>query len=49
MMWTIIVILAVMWIFGMITSTTLGGYLHILLIVAVIVFVADLLRARRNF
>jgi hypothetical protein len=46
MLWTIVLILALMWALGMVTSTTLGGLLHLLLVVAVIVVVIDLLRGR---
>lgn len=37
-----------MWLLGMLTSTTVGGLLHVLLVVAVIVFVVNLLRGRRS-
>ena len=47
-MWTIVIILAIMWILGMLTSTMLGGLLHLLLVVAIVVVVVDLLRGRRS-
>jgi len=47
MLWTIIVILAVLWLFGMVTSYTAGGLLHILLVVAVIMVVINLIQGRR--
>lgn len=47
-MLTVVVILAVMWLFGMITSNTMGGLLHILLVVAVVVLVVNMLRGRRS-
>ena len=47
MLWTIVLILAILWFLGMVTSTTLGGLLHILLVVAVIVVIVNLLRGRR--
>lgn len=47
MLWTIVLILAIMWILGMVTATTMGGLLHVLLVVAVIVVVINLLRGRR--
>jgi len=37
MLWTIFVILLVLWILGMVTSYTLGGFIHVLLVVALIV------------
>ena len=46
-MWTIFVILVVMWLLGMITSYTMGGLVHILLVVALIVLVVNLLSGRR--
>lgn len=37
MLWTIFVILLVLWILGMVTSFTLGGFIHVLLVIALIV------------
>ena len=48
MLWTLVLILAVLWLLGMVTSTTMGGLLHILLVVAIIVVVLNLLRGRRS-
>ena len=39
MLWTIFVILLVLWLLGLVTSYTLGGFVHILLVLAVIVLV----------
>ena len=47
MLWTIFVILLVLWLLGLITSYTLGGFVHILLVVAVVVLVIQLLQGRR--
>ena len=47
MMTTILVILAVLWLLGMITSYTAGGLIHILLVIAVIMFVVNLISGRR--
>ena len=44
MLWTIALILAFMWLLGMITSYTLGGVIHVLLVVALIVLVGGLLQ-----
>lgn len=44
MLWTIIIILAVLWALGMLTSYTLGGLINVLLILAVILFVLKLVR-----
>jgi len=47
MLWTIAVILVVLWLLGMVTSYTMGGLIHILLVVAVIVVVFNLISGRR--
>ncbi len=39
MLWTLIVVLGILWLLGMVTSYTAGGLLHILLVVALIAFV----------
>ncbi|MFH1748081.1 MAG: lmo0937 family membrane protein [Planctomycetota bacterium] len=47
MLWTLVVILAVMWLLGMITSYTMGGIIHVLLVVALAIVVVRLLQGRR--
>ena len=47
MLWTIFVILLVLWLLGLVSSYTLGGFIHILLVVAVIVFLIQLFTGRR--
>ena len=47
MLWTIAVILVVLWGLGLVTSYTIGGYIHILLVVAVIVVLIRLVQGRR--
>ncbi len=47
MLWTILVILLVLWLLGMITSYTMGGFIHILLVIAVIILVVRLVSGRR--
>jgi Family of unknown function (DUF5670) len=47
MLWTLLVILVALWLLGMITSYTLGGFIHLLLVVAVIIFVLRLVTGRR--
>jgi hypothetical protein len=47
MLWTIFVILLVLWLLGLVTSYTLGGFVHILLILAVVVLVFQLISGRR--
>ena len=47
MLWTILVILLVLWLLGMVTSYTMGGFIHVLLVVAVIVLIVRLVSGRR--
>ena len=49
MLWTIFVILAVLWLLGMVSSYTMGGLIHVLLAVAVIVLLYNLFSGRRVF
>lgn len=48
MLWTIIILLVVLWALGMIGGYAAGGLLHLLLVVAVVVFVVNLLTGRRT-
>jgi uncharacterized protein DUF5670 len=47
MLWTIFVILLVLWLLGLATSYTVGGFIHILLVLALIVLVIRLIQGRR--
>ena len=47
MLWTIAVILLLMWLLGMITSYTMSGFIHVLLVVALVVVVVRLIQGRR--
>jgi Family of unknown function (DUF5670) len=47
MLWTIFVILVVLWLLGLVTSYTLGGFIHILLVLAVVVLVIRLVQGRK--
>jgi Family of unknown function (DUF5670) len=47
MLWTIFVILLVLWLLGVVTSYTLGGFIHLLLVVALVVLLIQLLTGRR--
>jgi hypothetical protein len=49
MLWTIFVVLAVLWLLGMVSSYTMGGAIHLLLVLAVIVLLFNLLSGRRAF
>ena len=46
MLWTIAVILIVLWLLGFVTSHTMGGFIHILLVIAVVVIILRLIRGR---
>ncbi|MGB6677194.1 MAG: lmo0937 family membrane protein [Terriglobales bacterium] len=48
MLWTIFVILLVLWLLGLVSSYTLGGFIHILLVVALVILVINLLSGRRT-
>lgn len=47
MLWTITIILFVLWLVGMVSSYTLGGWLHILLVLAIIALIFNLVSGRR--
>jgi multisubunit Na+/H+ antiporter MnhE subunit len=48
MLWTIFVILLVLWLVGLVSSYTLGGFIHLLLVAAVIVLIFQLISGRRG-
>jgi len=47
MLWTIFVILVIMWLLGMISSYTIGGFIHLLLVLAVVVVLIRIIQGRR--
>ena len=47
MIWTIFVILLVLWLVGMVSSYTLGGFIHLLLVVALVMLIINLVSGRR--
>jgi Family of unknown function (DUF5670) len=47
MLWTIFVILLILWLLGIVSSYTLGGFIHILLVIAVVVLLINLITGRR--
>ena len=47
MLWTIAVILLVLWAVGLITSYTMGGFIHILLVIAIVVVLINVIQGRR--
>jgi len=46
MLWTLAVLLLVLWMLGLVTSFTLGGFIHLLLVLAVVVVLVRVLRGR---
>jgi hypothetical protein len=47
MLWTIFVVLLILWLLGLVSSYTLGGYIHILLVLAIVVLLIRVIQGRR--
>ena len=47
MLWTIIVILLVLWLLGLVTSYTMGGFIHVLLVIAIVVVLYNVFAGRK--
>lgn len=47
MLWTIFVILLILWLLGLVSGYTLGGFVHILLVIAIVVILIRLIQGRR--
>ena len=47
MLWTLAVILIVLWLLGLVSSYTMGGFIHILLVIAIIVIVLRVISGRK--
>jgi hypothetical protein len=47
-LYTLIVVLLVLWLLGLVTSYTLGGFIHVLLVIAVVVLILQLMSGRRG-
>ena len=47
MLWTVAVVLLILWLLGLVTSYTLGGFIHILLVVAIIAVLIRVIQGRR--
>ena len=47
MLWTIAVVLIVLWLLGLVTSYTMGGFIHVLLVIAIIVVLFRIIQGRR--
>jgi hypothetical protein len=47
MLWTIFVILLILWLLGMVSGSTLGGFIHLLLVLAIVVVLIRIIQGRR--
>jgi uncharacterized membrane protein YtjA (UPF0391 family) len=47
MLWTVAVILIVLWLLGLVSSYTMGGFIHVLLVIAVVVVLINLVQGRK--
>lgn len=47
MLWTIAVVLTVLWLLGLVSSYTMGGFIHILLVIAVVIVLVRIIQGRR--
>jgi len=48
MVWTIFVVLLVLWLLGLVTSYTMGGFIHILLVLAVVTLLIQVIQGRKT-
>ncbi|MDO9568648.1 MAG: lmo0937 family membrane protein [Hydrogenophaga sp.] len=49
MLYTLAVVLLILWLLGLVTSTTLGGFIHVLLVIAVVVVLLRVISGRKPF
>jgi len=47
MLWTIAVILLVLWLLGLVSSYTMGGFIHVLLVIAIVVILINVIQGRK--
>ncbi len=47
MLWTIVVVMIILWLLGLVSSYTMGGLIHILLVIAIIVVLVNIIQGRR--
>jgi hypothetical protein len=47
MLWTIALILVVLWVLGLVSSYTIGGFIHILIVVAIVIVLVQVIQGRR--
>ncbi|MGE5470814.1 MAG: lmo0937 family membrane protein [Bacteroidota bacterium] len=48
MLYTIAVVLLILWLIGLVTSTTIGGFIHLLLVIAIVVALVQFISGRRR-
>ncbi len=49
MLWTIFIILLILWLLGMVSGYVLGGFIHVLLVIAIVVVLIRIIRGRKPF
>ena len=47
MLWTFAVVLIALWLLGLVTSTTMGGFIHLLLVIAIVIVLVRIIQGRR--
>ena len=48
MLWTIVVVLLILWVLGLVSSYTMGGLIHVLLVIAIIVMLVNVIQGRKS-
>ena len=48
MLWTVAVVLIILWLLGLVSSHTMGGFVHVLLVVAIVVILVNFIRGRKS-
>jgi len=48
LLWTIVVVLLILWVLGLVSSYTMGGLIHVLLVIAIIVILVNVIQGRRS-
>ncbi|MDO8723334.1 MAG: lmo0937 family membrane protein [Syntrophales bacterium] len=49
MLWTIAVVMIILWALGLVTNNTMGGFIHLLLVIAIVVVLVNLIQGQRPF
>jgi hypothetical protein len=49
MLWTIFVVLVILWVLGLVSGHTIGGFIHILLVIAIVVVLIRIIQGRKPF